>query len=300
MALSVFTLVFGFGLLVGGTDLLTRGVAFLTGVHVPGLGSTLAGLAFCLAAVQAGHPELALGTVLGRGCAAIAAVLGTAALVRPLLVSRGVMRGGIAVTITASLAFWGLTADNALNRADGVLLLVGFVGFVVWVGWLTRWRPPRLGATRPVPLWVPVVQLVLAAVMFAGGVYWTVDVFLGVTDGESKQLWLIGLTAGGAGTVLPGVVKAVEGMVSGRADDVYRGVVAGAVLNLLLVLGVTVVANPVRLSSGVVFREVPAVVLFGLLLVPPLATGCRVGRGGGLVLLAAYAAFVAWEVSRAR
>ena len=42
-------------------------------------------------------------------------------------------------------------------------------------------------------------------------------------------------------------------------------------------------------------NELPVMVIFAALLLPPLATGLKVHRWEGAILLAAFAAFIAWE-----
>ena len=68
---------------------------------------------------------------------------------------------------------------------------------------------------------------------------------------------------------------------------------------ILLILGTTVAVHPMAVTDAALFWEIPVMVLFTLLLIPALANGLRVHRWEGLILLAAYAGFVTWQVTRA-
>jgi cation:H+ antiporter len=300
MSEAVAHLLAGIVSVVLGAQLLAIGVSRVWGRDFPGLDSTLAGLAVCVAAAVMGHPALAVGVVIGRGAAAVGLVLGIATVVRPLTVSAGVVKGGVVLVIATTLVFWALAADNALNRDDGIVMLVGCVAVVVGIVWKTRGRHWPVPAHQPKRRWLCLVIAAGGSGLLLYGAYETVADTVALSFGKAGTIWLFGLTAVAAATSLPGVLSAAADARHGKAEAAYAGVVAGAVLNLLLVLGVTIVITPVKLSNAVVLREVPAMVLFCLLLLTALANGYRVHRGEGVVMIAAYIACVVWEVTRSR
>jgi cation:H+ antiporter len=295
---AVVQLVVGLIVLAAGAEALARGVARLCGFAIPGLGSTAAGLATCVTAVLTGHRELALGTVIGRSVAAVGLV-GVAAVVRPLALRSGVVRGGIGLMVGPSLLFWFLCGDNTLNRDDGALLLCGFLVLLV-VSVRMRRSLSAGKETNRMPPWLAAVLVVAGAGGLVGGAYLTATGAAGLDEGKGLRVWLLGLTAVAAGSSVPGAIEGVRAVRRGDPDGAFVGAAAGAVLNVLLVLGVTVVVNPVRVSNAVLTRELPVAALFGLLLLPALFNGYRVHRWEGAVLLAACAAFVVWGVSRFR
>ena len=91
------------------------------------------------------------------------------------------------------------------------------------------------------------------------------------------------------------VVCAVAASLRGRSDLVL-GIVVGSVLfNLLLVGGVAMV-EPLLITRNTILEAIPVMALFALLLLPVLLNGLHVPRWEGALLLAAYAAFVTWQV----
>jgi cation:H+ antiporter len=103
------------------------------------------------------------------------------------------------------------------------------------------------------------------------------------------------LTAAGTVTGLPALVAGRRG----RSDLVLALAVGPALANLLLVCGAVALVQPLGVPDAVIMNEVPALALVTLLLLPALLNGPKVPRWEGALLLAAYAACVAWQISRA-
>jgi cation:H+ antiporter len=108
-----------------------------------------------------------------------------------------------------------------------------------------------------------------------------------------------GLTAIAVGASLRGTVAGVMAARRGDGNQVLGGVVGASLLNLVLGVGLAAVARPFGVPNWVVMQLLPVLALSTLLLVPALLTGLRVRRWDGVVMLAAYAAFVTWVVWRA-
>lgn len=108
--------------------------------------------------------------------------------------------------------------------------------------------------------------------------------------------WIIGLTVVAVGTSLPEVAATVAAALRGESDIALGNVIGSNLFNILLILGSTVVVNPMRIADSVVMREMPLMLLFSLLLVPVLLNGMRIHRYEGIVMLLAYAGFIVWQV----
>jgi cation:H+ antiporter len=80
---------------------------------------------------------IALGSVIGAAMVAVALALGVTALVVPLTFERAPRRILLVPVIAAALA-WGLMVDGELSRADGGILLLGYVAAVGYLLHLNR------------------------------------------------------------------------------------------------------------------------------------------------------------------
>lgn len=302
-ALGAFLLLLGSLLAGAGLGILARRCGaspFAVGLGVIPLAATAPALAFAAAAVLHERHMLAVGTLVGTGTATIGLGLGLAILLRPVAGSSRVVTHAIPAAIAGALLFWFVARDNEVSRPEGGLLLAAFAAVVAYlvresrreyaavkesfagvVSW--KWRPG-----------VPAAVLGLAAL--AGGAWLAVPAAAEIAN---KELFVggrvFGLTVVGPVLALPAVLVAVTAA-RARRGDLALGTVTGATLGaVLLAAGVTALVAPFGVTDRALMNDVPALVLFALLLLVPLANGLRTSRWEGLVLLTAYGGFVAWQ-----
>lgn len=323
MSESVWLFAAGLGLLAGGAAALVVGAARLdrgtgrgalaVGLVALGLGPCVAPLALDLALVLRPVADLdarrlaaaAVGNLIGGNVASVLLVLGLGAVVHPVTASVRLFGTAIPLALGATLLFWLLAADKGLSRVDGGVLLAAFAGAV---GLLVRaarregdagraalagWVPERFALRLAVPLAVGG----LAAVVF--GAWLAAGQLLGAAAGLRLSTPVTGLTLAAFATALPAVVAAAVAARAGHSGAVLGLAVGPALCNLLLVAGSVALVRPVEFTEHAILNEVPAMGLCAFLLLPALLNG-KVPRWEGVLLLAAYAGFVTWQVSRVR
>ena len=144
-------------LLVGGAELLVRAALRLAqrlhvrpliiGLSLVAFGSTAPQLTVSLQAAYQGAPDVAVGSVVGSNIFNVLVVLGLAALIIPLRVSRQLVRLDIPLMILASGLVYALCANGQLGRFEGGLLLLGLAGYLAML-----WHQSRHYArTYPAP-----------------------------------------------------------------------------------------------------------------------------------------------------
>ena len=136
------TMAAGLLLLVAGAELLVRGASRLAaafrisplviGLTVVAFGTSAPEMAVSLQAGFEGHPDLAIGNVVGSNIFNVLFILGVCALILPLIVSVALVRREVPVMIGASVLVYVLALDGALDRGDGAIL---FGGLILWVTW---------------------------------------------------------------------------------------------------------------------------------------------------------------------
>lgn len=274
---------------------------FVAGVALAAFASSAPVLAISLTAALKHSPGIALGVIFGCNTANIGLVLGLAAVVRPVAGRVLLIRNQIPILVAANLLFWFLSRDNVFSRTDGYVLLGAFVG---WLVVSARSIPRGLTASvpdiPPGPVWLTRVVVAVGLAVIAAGAQLLVasavrmHAPLGVTE------WTLGLTLVAAAASVPVLVQTLSAAWRDRPDVVLGTVIGANLVNLLLVLGVSLVVNPLTVKDTALFREVPAMALFTVLLVPALINGLRVSRWEGLVLLFAYGLLVTWQVRTTR
>lgn len=279
----------------------TLGVsAALAGVTVIAFATTAPELSVVLLAA-AGNTDagttLGLGTIVGSNVANIGLVLGVSALLRPLEVSRDTVRYHLPFVALAAVGLVWLAQDAWLGRREGAMLLGGLVVFTLVLyrtttgenepevaadgGHVEQSIEPRDAAYVVVGL----VGLVIGArQLVAGGE--TVMVAVGVSER------IVGLTVVALGTSLPELAASVVAAVRGQDAFSVGNVVGSNVYNVLAVVGVMLLVTPTFVSRAMIDVDFPFLLGMTGLLAALLVVRGRIGRPGGIVLLAGYAGYV--------
>lgn len=303
--------VFVLGLIVlgAGAELFARGLGLAvrvlgTGrpaelVVVAAVGSSAPVLAACLAIGLSGYPKTALATAVGANVTNVGLILGVAATLSPLAARSRALPAGILILLAVSVLTLFLVRDNELGLVDVVVLLVLFTFVVAGLVRYARREPPVPPAAGPPK---PGVGFVASALWVAGiagllaGAALVARSLAGFNSETGVGGTTLALTAIAPGITVRALAAAAIGARRGEADAVLGGVVGGSIVNLLLAVPVIAAAAPIPVAPQLQQVELPVMALFAALLLPVLVNGSRVRRWEGLVLLAAYAGFIAWEV----
>ncbi|MGX0876269.1 cation:H+ antiporter [Roseovarius sp. MBR-154] len=104
---------------------------------------------------------------------------------------------------------------------------------------------------------------------------------------------LIGLTVVGFGTSTPELLVSVDAAWRGVPDIALGNVLGSNIANILLIVGVSALVWPIRVTGRAVRRDLAVMLAAALALVPIFALG-QVGRPAGFILLAGLAAYLVW------
>jgi cation:H+ antiporter len=308
----VILIVAGLALLVSGGELLVRGAVRLAavlgvaplvvGLTVVAFGTSAPELVVSLQAVSASAADLSLGNVLGSNIFNVLVILGLAALVAPLVVSRRVVQVEVPVMIAISAGTWGLAANGRLGVTEGVLLLLTIAGYT---GWLLR--SSRAEATDDAAAdaardgWLGMALMVLAGLaLLLIGARVLVDGATDLARALDVSEAVIGLTIVAAGTSLPEVAASVVATYRGQRDIAVGNVLGSNVFNLTMILGAAAVwGSGLTVSPDMLRVDFAVMLVVAVACLPIFWTGHRITRWEGLLFLAGYAAYVTWLVRAA-
>jgi cation:H+ antiporter len=123
-------------LVVGAVDIATRlsVPSVIVGLTVVAIGTSVPELAFSLRAALKGHPEIALGNVVGSNVFNLLCVLGIASLVRPIPVPPEAVDRDVWVMLAITVLLWPvMLSRNSISRFEGGVMLALYAGYMVWV-----------------------------------------------------------------------------------------------------------------------------------------------------------------------
>ncbi len=122
--------------LVGGAVSLARRFSvspLIVGLTILAMGTSAPEVAASIAAALRGLGDTALGNVYGSNIANLALVGGVCAMIRPLQVSRRTTRREIPIMLIAALILWPILHNLYLSRIEGVVLLVSYATYMVYI-----------------------------------------------------------------------------------------------------------------------------------------------------------------------
>lgn len=303
----------GFALLTWSADRFVVGasaIAFnlkvsplIIGLTIVSIGTSAPEILVSAMAAWQGNSGLAVGNALGSNIINTALILGITAVIVPLNVHSSIVKRELPVLLLVMVVVLLLLLDGTLGRLDGTLLLTGMAVMLLWIVHLGRTKqtpadpmsdeyadgiPTNLGMSRAI-FWLIVGGLCLlgSSRMLVWGAV-SVAQTMGISD------LVIGLTVVALGTSLPELAASVMSVIRHEHDIALGNIIGSNIFNLLAVLGLPGLINPVSIDSAVLTRDYP--VLMGLTLALfVMAYGFRgpgrINRIEGAILVLAFCAY---------
>ena len=142
MLLPALAILVGFILLVWSADRFVDGAAatakhmvlpsLLIGMVIVGFGTSAPEMVVSAMAAMDGNPALALGNGLGSNIVNISLILGTTALIAPMVVNSKIIQKEIPLLIGISLLTGLFLWDLSLTLVESLILLAGFFMVIGW------------------------------------------------------------------------------------------------------------------------------------------------------------------------
>lgn len=260
----------GFALLIKGADLLIEGASALArrfnvtdvviGLTVVAFGTSTPELAVNLLASVQKTTDIAIGNVVGSNIANILLILGISSLIRPLAVTSETVWREIPMCLLATV-FLALLANDrwidggtvdVLSRIDGLALLCFFTIFIYYT-LAGAFKIKGLDAFAPKPivhLWRALLYIGLGLTGLFGGGQMIVNGAVIISRHLGISEAVIGLTVVALGTSLPELATSAIAAQKGNADIAVGNVVGSNIFNILLILGISAVFQPLPFRVG--------------------------------------------------
>lgn len=264
--LNFFLVVVGFILLIKGADFLVNGASSLAkrfnvsdiaiGLTVVAMGTSAPELVVNIIGgsreVAGAGNELVFGNIIGSNIFNIFLILGVSSIIYPLTVERNALWKEVPYSLLATFVFFVLvndalffsTSESGLDTKDGLILLVMFALFLIYIFMNIRRNPEAevddievMGNLKTTLL----IAFGIAGLVFGGNLIVDNATDIAKSFGVSDKM--IGLTILAAGTSLPELATSAVAAFHKKSDLAVGNIVGSNIFNLLLVLGVTSVIH---------------------------------------------------------
>lgn len=265
--LTYVWLIVGFLLLIKGADYFVDGSSgiakafkvptVIIGLTIVAMGTSAPECAVSIAAATKGNNAIAISNVIGSNIFNLIVVCGVCAIISPMKIELSILKREFPMSILAGILLLVVTLDNKLGRWDGILFLVLFALFLIWmVVSVMKARNNGLDGLEDIkPISVPVCLLYivggLIAIVVGGDLVVDSASTIAATFGLSQTL--IGLTIVAVGTSLPELVTSVVAARKGETGMALGNVVGSNIFNLLLVLGLSSAIFPIGVGTETIY-----------------------------------------------
>jgi len=306
IAISAVLTVVGLVMLCfGGNWLVSGGVAIarkfrisnlVIGMTIVAYGTSTPELAASVAAAGE-HSAIILGNIIGSNIANVGMVIGVAAIIVPLAVSKSVLKKEIPIMLGVSVLLILISIDGEISQYDGILLLAGLGVFAYYTFRdAMKQRAENKKTKEEIKQGANNVYLKSAGLIGIGivllyvGAILTVDnaVVLAKEFGLSEKI--IGLTVIAIGTSLPELITSIIAIRKGHADIGVGNIIGSNIYNILMIMGVGAALGGVMVGADV-YVDYAIMIIFSLSLLIALKTGI-IGRTMGICLTIGYVAYL--------
>ncbi|MCY4490404.1 MAG: calcium/sodium antiporter [Thaumarchaeota archaeon] len=284
----------------GGNWLVNGGVAIarkfrissmVIGMTVVAYGTSTPELAASIAAVGE-HSDVVLGNIIGSNIANIGMVIGVAAILIPLTVSKTTLRKDVPIMLGFSLLLIVLSLDGEVSQYDGLLLIGLLVAFTIYT--YKGAKDSREKTTEKVKESIRIRSLILLGVGVAllyVGAELTVDNAVAIAKNFGISERIIGITVIAIGTSLPELITSVIAIRKGHSDIGIGNILGSNIYNILMIMGVAATISGVAVAPEALYDYI-IMIVFSMTLFLGMISGV-INKKMGIGLVIAYCAYLA-------
>lgn len=310
--MTLFLAIVGLVLLIVGADVLVRGASTLAtaagisplvvGLTVVAFGTSAPELAVSVKAALIHQGDVAMGNAVGSNIMNVLLILGLSAVTAPLLVSRQLVTFDVPVMIIAAVAVFAFAWDGEISRMEGIILVLGVIAYTTVLILRSR-REHRLATDAPVAratgagkMALNLMLMIIGISMLVVGAAWLVRGAIALARMLQVDELVVSLTVIAVGTSLPEIATSLLATWRGERDIAVGNVVGSNIFNLLSIVGIASVVQPLAISNKLLRFDLPVMLGVCVICWPVFLIGRRILRVEGVIFLAAYLVYTAYLV----
>ncbi len=321
-------LIIGLALLIKGVDLFVGSASklagllgvplFIVGISVVAFGTSAPEAAIGIFAGIKGANQITLGDVIGSSITNITLILGLAAIIQPIKVAAPVVKREIPISFFIQTAFaLMLFTGLILSRFESIILLVGFLVFIIYLGLSSKElaavqkakdsdeQEARPDDDRKGSLADPiekaeskgklVLLLLLGLAALVLGSNLTVDSAVAIAQTLGLSDRFIGLTIIALGTSLPELVTCLVAAFRKEEGIAVGNIIGSNIFNILFVMGLSSSLAPIVISPDV-FLDIGFMIFTTVLLFIPSFLHKKISRLSGILFVGVYLLYMAYKI----
>lgn len=310
MILNILWIVIGAVLVLWGADRMTDGAVALAqrmnipqiviGLTIVAMGTSAPELFVSLMSAIRGTADLAVGNVVGSNIFNTFLIVGVAALVAPMFISKTTVKKDIPWALISAIVLAVLCWDSDISRIDALILFIGLIIFLLYTLHMAKKGKAEVTEEEQknyTPL-KSIGLILLGLACLVGGSNLFVEGATNIAAALGVSEAVIGLTVVAGGTSLPELATSVVAARKGQSAIAIGNVIGSNVFNVLMIIGVTGLIQPMH---GLEITAVDRTTMFiGMVLLWLFSfTKYKVERWEGAVLTLIFLGYMSWLVYQA-
>jgi len=250
-------------------------------------------LAISFNSISSGNAEMTLANVIGSSIINILLIIGISAIVSPIKLRERTIKRELPLLVLITTAFFFLISDSflkpsaidSLSRADGIILIILFIIFCLYIVHITR-KHIEIFHNKPK---FTKKQAIIRALISVIGIIITSDLIVdsAVYIAESLNISqkIIAMTIIVIGTSLPELTITILSAKKGEFDMAIGNIVGTNIFNICVVLGLPITIFGTVSSSAFNLVDMVVVLLAALLLFVFGRTDKELSRREGVIMV---------------
>ena len=318
--MSFLILIIGFALLIKGADVFVEGASsiakkfnvpsMIIGLTIVAMGTSAPEAAVSVTSSLAGQNDMSVANVVGSNFFNILVVLGVSSIIAKLPVQKETIKKDTPFLILISLLLLIFGINLKLGRIEGLALLALFIYFLV--NTIKSAKKASSGnsleagetaiaieteTTNQISLPKTIIVSIIGIVGIVIGGDMVVDSATSIATSFGMSANLVGLTIVAVGTSLPEFVTSVVAIKKGETEIAIGNVIGSNIFNILLVLGLAALINPIQMSMFA-FIDIIFMVLITLLLYLFMKKKNSLVKSQGIIFIVLYIAYMTYTIMR--
>ena len=306
--MSLVAIAIGIFLLIKGGDWLMRASVALSfsfsipkiviGMTVVSFATSAPELIVSVQAALSGHPDLALGNVVGSNIANLGLVLGITAIISPINVSQSFYKTDWPMMIVSSLLFYYfIVTDSKLDAVEGAFMFVLLIFFIFYL--IKFQNKTELDEKTNIEQ-VMTLKKMIGYLLIGGFSLWLGSetlikgaVSLAESMGVSERIISVSIVS--LGTSIPELTASIIAIINKEKAISIGNLVGSNIFNLMAVLGITAMIHPLSVEDpGLLSNDVLWMLGISFLILPLvfLPKSSRLVLRDGLILIILYGLFL--------
>lgn len=310
MTLIVIIFLISIILIVKGGNLFTDGAVWLaeyTGIPHVIIGATIVSIAttvpefiVSLLAALSGHPDIAVGNVVGSTTVNIGIILALSILIAPVIVTSSMKKGALIMLGSGSIFFLFLQ-NRTITSVNAVYLLAMLLAYFIYnFRQVNIQRDSYENASAAIDEKVHkkavmkknIIGFLVGAILIIIGSRLLIDSGSKIAEYLGVPELIVALTLIALGTSLPELVTSVTSALKGNPGIGVGNVLGANFLNMTMIFGGTALVAPVPVSEQTIALDAPFMLALVATATLFMVTSKKLNRIHGLIILSIYIVYL--------